>query len=138
LASCGHSPAEQTKSDEQLLKEIKHFAATPTPWPSYLAKDYGKPGQPHLTKMETRLIQLTTAVVMPCQLAFLRYAFPKNQDLLPMVLFFASEPAAWPHVLWQRKVYYKPVEGEAFPASDTGIKFDYSIERDVREAKCPP
>jgi hypothetical protein len=97
--------------------QTAHSAPTASPWPSYLAKDYDKPGHPALTSRQVALIRKTLALVRPCQVAVLLYAFPEN--IVPnyrMVLFFRS-PNGWPHALWTDNMYYKEVEGKVFPGA---------------------
>ncbi|MGC9991168.1 MAG: hypothetical protein ABSD52_02055 [Candidatus Cybelea sp.] len=49
---------------------------SPNPYVTYMAADYSKPGQPTLTANEVAQIREVLALVKPCQVGLLRYAFP--------------------------------------------------------------
>lgn len=114
-------------------------------WPNYLAKDYGRTGQPTLTAAEVTRIRNVLAVIKPCQRAFLRYAFPKNSDFLPFVIFFEppasdlsqihEDPSEHPalHVLEEGDVDYKLWEGEVFVTPDWESD---KISVDINERGC--
>lgn len=115
-----------------------------TPWPSYLAKGYNKPGHPELTRKETLTIRRVLAVVRPCQRSFLRYAFPDLHPTdLPMVMFFEPRPSELfssgvveaPHVLGEGNVHYKPREGEAIATPDWESS---DLRVDIKRLGCPP
>jgi hypothetical protein len=102
------------------------------PWPSYLARDYNKPGHFKLTEKEATLIRKTLALAEPCQRAFLRYAFPSNGNL-HMVLYLENLHGN-PHVLWTNNIYYQQLTGElnTLPGAEpewNGIQYDVT--------KCP-
>jgi hypothetical protein len=63
-----------------------------TPWSTYAATDYGKRGQPKLTRNETAQLVTYLREVKPCQRPGLRYGFPNNgQPDDRMVVFFAVQ-----------------------------------------------
>lgn len=85
---------------------ISVASPSPTPWPSYLAKDFENRGHPKLTTKEMKMIRLALARVEPCQRVFLRYAFPSDADVLPFILFFQGPAYEYPHVFWTNNSYY--------------------------------
>jgi hypothetical protein len=141
LVACtnGHSPQRSTSVSAENLR-IASPSPTPSPWPSYLAKEYDNPGHPRLTTQQRELIRRTMVRVRPCQLEYLRYAFPREPVTSHnMVLFFASTLGAWPHVLWSRNLFYKPDEGMVFAGSATYPIPKYNgIEYDVNQRACTP
>jgi hypothetical protein len=130
LAAGGILAAIAFRQREVSMVEISRLTTpslpTVTPyyeWPSYLAKDYGKAGQPRLSVAEVTKIRNTLAVLKPCQRAFLRYASPKNSDFLPFVMLFQPSTVSeqkggdlrpTPHILGEGNADYEPWSGEAF------------------------
>jgi hypothetical protein len=113
-------------------------------WPTYLARDYRKTGQPQLTGAEVTKLRNTLAVIKPCQRAFLRYAFPKNSDFLRFVMFFEPSVASKeeggdlrpaPHIFGEGNADYKPWSGEAFV---TPYWESDKIGVDVKDRGCSP
>lgn len=121
-ASCTALRTNETRGQTAQFRNYKFnpsdVPSTPPPWPRFRADDYRKPGNPTLTKSETQLIRAALRLVKPCQVRFLRYAFPSGQPVHHMVLFFASD-RGWPHVLWTRNLFYKPEDGTEFAGSAT-------------------
>ena len=104
-AGCHRAPYNEAEVRNMTMASISPIPTAPQP-PTYLAAEYGKPGQPALTPRERALIRRTLAVIEPCQRALLRYAFPNNADpSTHVVLFFAEpgKPIFDAHILWQRK-----------------------------------
>jgi hypothetical protein len=116
-------------------------------WPNHLAKDYGRTGQPSLTAAEATKIRNVLAAIKPCQRTFLRYAFPKNSDFLPFVMFFEPpasdlsqfhpDPNMHPtlHVLEEGNADYKLWDGEVF-ATPYWESSDLYV--DIKERGCSP
>jgi len=113
-------------------------------WPSYLARDYSKTGQPRLTAAEAAKLRNTLSIIKPCRHAFLRYAFPKNPDFLAFVMFFQPSAASeqeggdlrpMPHILEEGNAHYKPWSGEAFATPDWESN---EISVDVENRGCSP
>src|SRR5579875_2251770 len=72
VTGCSHTESRSSGPPPSPLLVTPHL------WPTYLAINYGKPGQPHLTSGQVKLIRKTLALVKPCQVRFLRYTFPSN------------------------------------------------------------
>jgi hypothetical protein len=120
------SPSPTTKGGPTIVTK---------PWPSYLARDYDKPGHFKFTVKEEALVRKTLAIVKPCQRAFLRYAFPSNGDM-HMVLYLENLHGN-PHVLWTKNIYYQPLTGELNTLPGAEPEWD-GIQYDVEHAGCSP
>jgi hypothetical protein len=143
LAGCNastHSNQQQSGNSAPASQGALRGVGSPAVWPNYLAKDYEKPGHPTLTTRQKSTIRFALAKVEPCQRAFLRYAFPRNGDDSPFVLFFQGQASSWPHVFWTNNMYYKPADGEIFPGSggDAPPPGQRFITWDIDHAGCVP
>jgi hypothetical protein len=87
-------------------------ASGPGEWPSYWAQLYQDPGHPTLTRSQVALIRKTLVLLKPCQIAQLRYAFPRDSGLDFVLYFFSKDPLHFqPAVLWSYDADYDQVEG---------------------------
>ena len=134
LTACHRNSSDQSA----YMRNLTAPSATPSPplWPSYYAEDYRTFDKKTLTRNEVSLIRKTLSLVKPCQRRILRFAFPSNAvSEFPLVLFFQEQDYVWPHALWTHNMFYKPVEGEVFPAP--GPEPDWNgVRYDVEHTAC--
>lgn len=94
-------------------------AALSLPWPSYLATDYGKPGQPELSVPDVAQLQSVLAQARPCQRDLVRYAIAKDGRfvvfLLPLLMPFTNT-----HVLGEGNLFYDGYQGTAYTSPSGG------------------
>ena len=133
LTACHHSSADQTAYMRHMAAPV--VAATPD-HPTYLAKDYNRPGHPPLTASEVRLIRKTLVAVKSCQLVSWRYALPENFQ--GIALYFRDADAAGFPVLWERNTSYDVEEGSAGATSATMPGPDLRSVAAVRKFACNP
>jgi len=125
--------------------DVAHPGAKVTPWhvtplpastspPNYLANDYNKPGHPSLTPSEVRLITKTLAVVEPCQIPFLRYAFPENAPGIALY-FGGSDTGDYPE-LWEPNSEYRSDQGLVGAVSATMPGPDLRSTAAIRKLGC--
>jgi hypothetical protein len=114
---------------------------SPNPYLTYLALDYGKPGQPALTAQEIAQIREALALVKPCQLTLVRYAFPAGSGV-HLILFFQAGPhGASSHPFGQSSnSFYEQETGTvsalpAFPNENTAPR---GIQYDIANTPCTP
>jgi hypothetical protein len=143
LVDCSRSFASNSTGGIDVNAGTNSESSVATPWPTYLASDYDRPGHPTLTVKQVGVIRLALVTVMPCQRAILRYAFPSNPDYLPFVLFFeepyeAPRPSKAPHVFWTSRTYYNQNDGEVITASTDSESVSDNIKHDIDQRGCTP
>ncbi len=136
LAACHRSTADQTAYMRGFTAPKQEAPiGLPTPAQTYVALDYGKPGEPSLTVKEIAQIETVLREVKPCQRALLRYAFPSNASSgKPMVVIFqiVELPNGYSgsHVFGASNQMYI-FNGEVHPTMDT-----MSDEFAIKHEKC--
>jgi hypothetical protein len=107
-------------------------APSPSPWPTYAAKDYAKAVHPALTQAQIASIRRMLARVRPCERSLLRYAFTSNGG--HFIMFFDTGSGEDPHVLGERNIYYQRREGRGIPVMGDGA--GYSLQADIDKVGC--
>jgi hypothetical protein len=65
------------------------------------------------------LIRKTLALLRPCQIAQLRYAFPRDRPDYMVLFFFTTDPLhSYPAVLWTYSGSYDQAEGALISLPD--------------------